>query len=165
MEAYPNDPIGVINLDSHFDVRPLKEGKAHSGSPFRQMLINPHFHKNNSVFIEFGCKGANCSNEHYQFLKENGAEVYWLEKSIRMFETQPDSACLTQAGQMFSKIVDELSEKVEHVFVSFDADSINSKFMPGVSAPSVVGGLTSAEATESRRVVGRASKVRMVDCS
>jgi formiminoglutamase len=38
MEIYSNAKIGVVNLDQHFDVRPLKEGKAHSGSPFRQML-------------------------------------------------------------------------------------------------------------------------------
>ncbi len=37
-ETYPNDRIGVINLDSHFDVRPLKNGEAHTGSPFRLML-------------------------------------------------------------------------------------------------------------------------------
>ena len=35
METFPNKKIGVINLDAHFDVRPLKEGKSHSGSPFR----------------------------------------------------------------------------------------------------------------------------------
>lgn len=37
-----------------------------------------------------------------------------------------------------------MKQKVDHIFVSFDNDSINSKYMPGVSAPSVVGGLTSA---------------------
>jgi formiminoglutamase len=43
LSTYPNKPIAVINLDSHFDVRPLKEGKAHSGSPFRLMLEDPRF--------------------------------------------------------------------------------------------------------------------------
>ena len=38
LSRYHDRKIGVINLDSHFDVRPLKEGKAHSGSPFRLML-------------------------------------------------------------------------------------------------------------------------------
>jgi|JI10StandDraft_1071094.scaffolds.fasta_scaffold2170374_1 formiminoglutamase len=46
-QSYPNvaallgnapNKVGVINIDAHFDVRPLKEGKAHSGSPFRLML-------------------------------------------------------------------------------------------------------------------------------
>ena len=39
-----------------------------------------------------------------------------------------------------------MSESVDKIFISFDTDSINSKYMPGVSAPSVVGGLTSSEA-------------------
>jgi formiminoglutamase len=38
MELNPDKKFGVINIDQHFDVRPLKDGKAHSGSPFRQML-------------------------------------------------------------------------------------------------------------------------------
>jgi formiminoglutamase len=35
--------LAVINIDAHFDVRPLKEGKAHSGSPFRLMLEDSRF--------------------------------------------------------------------------------------------------------------------------
>jgi arginase family enzyme len=37
-----------------------------------------------------------------------------------------------------------MATKADYIFISFDTDSINSKYMPGVSAPSVVGGLTSA---------------------
>jgi arginase family enzyme len=37
--------------------------------------------------------------------------------------------------------------------------------MPGVSAPSVVGGLTSAEAMEIAKMAGKEAKVRIVDCS
>merc|ERR1712137_1451703 len=32
------DSVTVINVDAHLDVRPLKEGKVHSGSPFYLML-------------------------------------------------------------------------------------------------------------------------------
>lgn len=47
-QSYPNfkglvdglqtNKLGVINIDSHLDVRPLVNGKCHSGSPFRCML-------------------------------------------------------------------------------------------------------------------------------
>lgn len=30
--------VGVVNIDAHLDVRPLKDGKVHSGSPFRLLL-------------------------------------------------------------------------------------------------------------------------------
>lgn len=36
--AQGNKKVGVINIDAHLDVRPLKEGKTHSGSPFFQLL-------------------------------------------------------------------------------------------------------------------------------
>jgi arginase family enzyme len=37
----------------------------------------------------------------------------------------------------------DLEKEAEVIFVSFDVDVISSKWMPGVSAPSVIGGLTS----------------------
>lgn len=33
--------VHALNWDAHADVRPLKDGQAHSGSPFRQMLDHP----------------------------------------------------------------------------------------------------------------------------
>lgn len=82
LSHYPNK-VAVINIDSHFDVRPLKEGKAHSGSPFRQLLESPHFLANGGVFVEFANKGATCSQSHTEYLNEKKCEIYWLEKVIR----------------------------------------------------------------------------------
>ena len=53
---------------------------------------------------------------------------------------------MTQAGQIFYDIIQDLVKTASAIFVSFDVDVINSKWMPGVSAPSVIGGLTSDEA-------------------
>ena len=37
-KAHPNEPIGIINFDAHFDLRPLlADNKGHSGSPFFQI--------------------------------------------------------------------------------------------------------------------------------
>ena len=44
-------PLAVINIDAHFDVRPLKEGKAHSGSPFRLLLEDPRFLANGGKLV------------------------------------------------------------------------------------------------------------------
>jgi formiminoglutamase len=38
VRLFATSTIAVINIDAHLDVRPLKEGKVHSGSPFR--LLN-----------------------------------------------------------------------------------------------------------------------------
>jgi len=38
LEALRSGSVAAINIDAHFDVRPLKQGKVHSGSPFRLLL-------------------------------------------------------------------------------------------------------------------------------
>ena len=72
---------------------------------------------------------------------------------------------MTQAGQLFEEVLKGLSVEVDYIFVSFDVDAINSKWMPGVSAPSVLGGLSIEEATEIMRIGGRNKKVKLLDCS
>jgi arginase family enzyme len=48
--------VGVINIDAHFDVRPLlADNKAHSGSPFRQLLEDARF--DGHYFLEFASQG------------------------------------------------------------------------------------------------------------
>lgn len=142
MNSRPSSRVAAINIDAHFDVRPLKEGKAHSGSPFRLMLEDPLFQQNKSLFVEFSSKGASCSNEHYKYLKERDVKIVWLERDIRRHKVVEGGKYRTQAGQLMKQLLDELAASCDAIFFSFDIDSVNASFMPGVSAPSVVGGLT-----------------------
>lgn len=105
MDVCAGKRIAVVNLDSHFDVRPLKEGKAHSGSPFRLMLEDQRFVDTGSIFVEFGAKGATCSNNHYQYLQSKGCDVIWMEKHIRRHQLIKESAYRTQAGQIFADLI------------------------------------------------------------
>jgi arginase family enzyme len=66
-----------------------------------------------------------------------------MEQNIRRYKTKQDDKYRTQAGQAFYTLIHRLAQDSETIFVSFDVDSINSKWMPGVSAPSVIGGFTS----------------------
>lgn len=75
------------------------------------------------------------------------------------------SKWMTQGGQKFDQVMKKLEVECDTIFVSFDVDSISSKYMPGVSAPSVVGGLTSEEALEIVQIAGLSKKVRLVDFS
>lgn len=63
-----NKKFAVINIDAHFDVRPLKNNLAHSGSPFRLLLEDESFNKMNGIFIEFAAKGCSTNSEHYDYL-------------------------------------------------------------------------------------------------
>ena len=66
-----------------------------------------------------------------------------MEKVIRKHNIEKGGKYRTQGGQVFAQLMEKLDKECDTIFVSFDLDSINSMWMPGVSAPSVIGGLTS----------------------
>ena len=97
--------IGVINIDAHLDVRPLKDGLAHSGSPFRQLLEDERFaaavnggtlavdgdegadgrssvqRQACPLFAEFAAQGNQCSQQHADFVMQtHGQRIYWLSE-------------------------------------------------------------------------------------
>ncbi|EAS01195.2 arginase (macronuclear) [Tetrahymena thermophila SB210] len=168
-DCFPDKKIGVINIDSQFGVSQLKGNVVHNGSPFRLMLENPVFKKNESKFIQFGAKGSNCCQEDYEYLKQKGAQIYWLEKDIRRYllnknKNQEDSLT-TQAGQLFEDILNKLQQECDKIFISLDVESINAKFCPGVSSPSVTGGLSDLEVVEIVQVAAKCKKLIMMDLS
>ena len=78
LDHQPDTPLGVINVDAHLDVRPLKDGKAHSGSPFRLLLEDSRFLGKH--FIEFGAQGSQISREHAHYVKAKQGSILWLSE-------------------------------------------------------------------------------------
>lgn len=131
------------------DVRPLKENKVHSGSPFRQLLQDCRFIAcENAKFYEFASQPMQCSMEHVKFVKDNGGEIYWLSD-------------IQNAASLFWEIIDNFDG---YVFVSFDLDAIRASDAPGVSCSSPVG-LTSVDALKICYLAGKNPKVKMFDLS
>jgi len=150
MNATSTGDIGVVNIDAHFDVRPLIDGKlAHSGSPFRQLLLDPEF---KGLFYEFASQGNQCSTAHAQFIKENNGRIKWLSE-LRVNTTVKNE---------FQKMLKSFEQR--DVFVSFDIDSIQGADCPGVSCPAVIG-LTSQEALDICFLAGKHENVRLLDFS
>jgi len=144
----------VINIDAHLDVRPLKNNKAHSGSPFRQLLETDGFSlpENNNKFVEFAAQGSQCSAIHAQYVHDQEGEIIWLSH-IRNKNLS--------AGQYFKQVLDQVGQ---HIFVSFDIDSISSADCPGVSAPAA-NGLSAQEALDICFAAGQHSNVKLFDLS
>jgi formiminoglutamase len=117
--------IDVINIDAHLDVRPLKNGLAHSGSPFFQMLNDEDFNKLSGLFVEYSCQGEQCSNEHAKFVKDKGHYIKWLSE-VGLYDYDD-----------FQKFLNKF--KNNKMFFSFDIDSIKSSDCPGVSCPGIRG--------------------------
>lgn len=163
--------IGVINIDAHLDVRPLKNGQVHSGSPFRLLLQDPRFAKHlgedsRPRFVEFAAQGSQCSQEHVNWLKENGresTEIVWLSqlRSDGIPSVAP-SAKNKSVREIFEATLNNMAG--EALFVSFDLDAVTGADAPGVSCPGTIG-LTAQEAIAMCFVAGSNPRVKLFDLS
>ena len=108
--------IMVINIDAHLDVRPLKKGQVHSGSPFRLMLEDPRWKQCGGAFVEFASQGSQCALEHVKYVKDQGGQIFWLsqmqENAVATFQQ-----LLTQTPR-------------DWIFVSFDLDAVRGSDAP-----------------------------------
>ncbi|MDH5761929.1 MAG: formimidoylglutamase [Nitrospinota bacterium] len=152
LDSKPDRSIGVINIDAHLDVRPLKDGQAHSGSPFRLLLEDPRF--SGSQFIEFAAQGSQVSREHANYVREREGQIIWYSEVARG----------DAAAQAFRSALGRLAWECDSLFVSFDLDSIRSSDAPGVSCPGIMG-LRAKEAFEMAFNAGAHPKVDLFDLS
>jgi formiminoglutamase len=147
--------VGVVNIDAHFDVRPLLQpgNLAHSGSPFRQLLDSGRV--SGRDFVEFAAQGNQCSAEHLRYLQSLHANVVWMS-AIR--------ASHSPAVELFKDWLNRLAQSCSDIFVSFDIDAISGADAPGVSAVATYG-LSAQDALEIAFAAGAHEKVALFDVS
>ncbi len=143
-------PYAVVNIDAHADVRPLKDGKAHSGSPFRQMLEHEPSVLVKGGFTEFGLQHYAVAASHLQTLQQAGMEVRMLP-AIRSNDLHA----------VWDSVVSRTPPDVS-LYVSLDMDAFSSAFAPGVSAPSA-DGFTPHEVAYCVEQAGASGKLRAFD--
>jgi formiminoglutamase len=114
-------PVSILNWDAHPDVRELKEGRGHSGSPFRQALLHPS--ELCRGYRVAGLQPQSAAAAHLQFVAERGGQAVWRED-------------LTPTA--IARLYDECTDPT---LVTFDIDAVDQAQAPGVSAPAT-GGLT-----------------------
>jgi len=116
--------LGIINLDAHFDLRPLVDGKGHSGSPFYQLANN---HPNGFHYLALGIQRA--ANPKSLFEKANQVQAkYLVMEDFRL-----------QRWEYIKEQISWFLDQVDALYLSVDLDGFSSAFAPGVSAPSPMG--------------------------
>ena len=143
-------PVACVNIDAHFDVRPLKEGKVHSGSPFRLLLEDKRFQ--GCHFTEFATQGMQCSASHADYITQKGGKIVWLKEVLEK-----------GAKKSFEAVLASFPEN-SRIFVSFDLDSVAGRDAPGVSCPGATG-ISSEDALAVCFVAGADSRVALFDLS
>ncbi|WP_394358376.1 formimidoylglutamase [Paenibacillus suaedae] len=118
----PDAPLGIINIDAHFDLRPY-DTQPSSGTMFRQIVEQDQ----SSSYLVLGIQRFGNTQELFDKADELGAR-YILEED--MYEGQMDSILST---------LRVFIEQQDYVMLTLCTDVLNAAFAPGVSAPSPFG--------------------------
>ncbi len=119
-----NQKLGIINLDAHFDLRPIPNGKSHSGSPFLQLAqeFPENFH-----YLALGIQRAANPKSLFQTAEKLNAR-YLVMEDFRL-----------NNWEYIEEQIIWFLDSVNKVYLSIDLDGFSSAFAPGVSAPSPMG--------------------------
>jgi formiminoglutamase len=142
--------VGIINIDAHLDLRPPVAGKGLSGSPFRQALEHPLHPLPGERYICLGAQPQSVSRQHGLFAREHGCTVRWCEEVRHLL------------GQHFRDAYNRLAAAGCAVYVTLDADAVQTADVPGVSAPNATG-LSGADVAACARLAGTSPQVASLD--
>ncbi len=123
----PDNTIGIINFDAHFDLRPLKEGRGSSGTMFRQIADRCQQTKNEFNYYCLGIQTYANTKSLFRTAKELNVK-YELAKEIKN----------ENLGLLKQKVSDFISKNNE-IYLTICTDVFSSAHAPGVSAPQPFG--------------------------
>jgi formiminoglutamase len=134
--------VGILNWDAHPDVRPLKDGRGHSGSPFRQALEHP-----SGLCRDYTVAGLNppaVARAHLDYLVEHDCTAHF------------------NTAISFTAVEAIYADHERATLVTFDLDAVDQAAAPGVSAPATAG-LSPHIWLHAAYQAGACSTVRSVD--
>ncbi|MBV8801550.1 MAG: formimidoylglutamase [Gammaproteobacteria bacterium] len=122
-KAFPDKHLGIINFDSHFDMRPLlPDNKGSSGTPFLQIA---EAHKASKSRFDYNCIGI-----------QHGGNIRQLIDTAKSYDTHIIWADELYLGQMDKCIdfIDRVVDQNEIIYLSLCLDVFSAACAPGVSA-------------------------------
>lgn len=148
-ETFPEETIGIVQLDTHLDVRDPTELGPANGTPIRQ-LIDGGVVKGDNVY-NIGLHG---------YFNARPLISYAKEKKIRMVTLKQAREKGVPAA--VNEAIDRLSEEAGIIYVTVDMDVLDITQAPGVPA-STPGGMTTAELFGALMEIGKREEVRYID--
>ncbi|AYC30647.1 agmatinase family protein [Paenisporosarcina cavernae] len=148
-KAYPTERIGILQFDTHLDVRDPSELGPANGTPIRQ-LIDGEIVQGSDV-INIGLHGYFNAASLVTYAKQHNIDMVTLRAARRK----------GVAETVRTKLA-ELAERVDRIYVTVDMDVLDIAVAPGVPA-STPGGMRADELFDALKVVGEHSEVRHID--
>lgn len=122
-KAFPERKLGILNFDSHFDIRPLlPDNKGSSGTPFLQIA---EAHTKAHRPFDYNCFGIQHTGNIHQLLetaKKYDTKIIWA-----------DEIHLAQLEKSID-FIDRVIDQNEVIYLTLCLDVFASAFAPGVSA-------------------------------
>ena len=120
--------LGIINIDAHFDLRPLLEGgKGSSGTPFLQIAKDREKKEQDFSYLCLGVQESANTSPLFETAKELGAP-YILASTI-----------LSKGQVSYHEILKKILGQSEGIYLTLCLDAFSFSVAPGVSAPSPFG--------------------------
>lgn len=138
---------GLITLDAHFDLRDLSNGLT-NGNPVRALLADGLPGEN---IVQIGIQPFANSQAYAQVANDAGITVVTMSQ-IRAHGVE----------RLLTESLDDLSERVEHIYVDLDIDALDRIFAPATPG-SRPGGLTPYELRRVAWLCGAHPLVRAID--
>lgn len=120
-KVYPNESIGVINIDAHFDTR--DEGESTSGTSFRQILEQD----DNADYMVLGISQGGNTQGLFDYAKEKHVQYVYADE------------LLNQVSPPIKDMIEHFIHDHHIIMFTVCMDVVDSAFAPGVSAPAVLG--------------------------
>ena len=142
-------PVGLVQLDSHMDLRNLDDGGPTNGTPIRQLLDSKTLDGRN--IVQAGLQSFANARAYHEVAKEAG-----------ITQITATEIAASDARVIARRALAVASANTESVYVTLDMDVLDQAFAPG--APALVpGGLTSRQLLDMMLVLGSDPKVRALD--
>ncbi|MEH7111266.1 agmatinase family protein [Neobacillus niacini] len=145
----PNEKIGILQFDTHFDLRDLSDNGPSNGTPMRNLIESGVVEGRNMYNI--GLHGFFNTKDLKQYADEKGVNYFTLRTARKKGIEETVQHCL-----------DELSSKVDTIYLTVDMDVLDIAYAPGVPA-STPGGMTTEELLNGVLAAGRHPKVTAMD--
>jgi len=138
-EAYPNKKIGIVNFDTHLDMRPYDNGLT-SGTSFKKILDEDK----NVKYSIVGFKKQGNTKRLIETAKEHG---------VLMLNEEEEEGVIKEKLQKYF-------ENTDIIYITFCMDVFNAADAPGVSAPTIMG----LEPKKGKKILRELIKSEKVVC-
>jgi formiminoglutamase len=159
--------VPIVNIDAHFDLRPLSDGQINSGTPFYRIIENlPKSIAQGAALLELGIQPERNAPSLYRYAKEHGVQIIeylWMEGGWRECETGRVVGPQEHVYEFIDRCVHLGWERYKGpLHLSLDLDVFSAWIAPGTSASTPIG-VTLEELSSVFSFFARSQNCRVLD--